>query len=511
MSERIHVNVPEAGPYLSTPGSSGKASGRVERTYEAIVEDVILDSTHPFYSKVDGYNIGTIRVRILEYTQTIEHKLLPWADPIDRTMLEIPLIGELVLLQKVRGNFFYTKRVSFAHRIQEDGWIGSRKNLNARPNNRAKDNIRSAVELDQFNVEFGKYFYPDSRVRQLHPFEGDMIFQGRMGHSIRFGSSKMDPASEGLAPNIILRAGQGKDVEQDAASIDTVFGLVLEDVNKDASSVWLTSDQVVILDAATKSAGSWARSYKGLGDTGQIKGASIVANSDRIVLNSKNTDITLFSREEIHLNSFNNTSIDTDNSILLTANVEIVQKAGEDIRFIADNDFKINTGNDFISITLKNTSILAEKIYIGSFEEDKEPMVGGTSLSVFLGRLILTLMGNPAGLPAHPAGTDPPSLPRAASPGIATTTHVIGGMGPAALNPAIVARLIQLYGELSPNNSGQRKSRRPFAGASFNSRDSFVVLKNETPSIEKNDFKTGEQLEVISSQWKLSDPYYKVL
>jgi hypothetical protein len=138
-------------------------------------------------------------------------------------------------------------------------------------------------------------------------------------------------------------------------------------------------------------------------------------------------------------------------------------------------------------------------------------MVGGTSLSVFLGRLILALMGNPAGLPAHPAGTDPPSLPRAASPGLATTTHVIGGMGPAALNPAIVGRLIQLYGELSPNNSGQRKSRRAFAGAPFNSRDNFVLLKNETPSIEKNNFKTGEQLEVVSSEWKLTDTYYRVV
>jgi hypothetical protein len=509
MSDRIFRTVPETGPYLSTPASAGTAAGHLDRIYEAIVEDIILDSGHKYYSVVDGYNIGTIRVRILEYTQTIDHESLPWADPLDRTICEIPLIGELVLLHKVRGKFFYSKRVSFTHRIQEDVWLGTPSRLNRRANNKARDTISRLDENSTKFIEFGKYFTPDSRVRQLQHFEGDLMLQGRMGHSIRFGSSKMDPDTDGLAPNLILRTGQGKNVEDDFTSIDTIFGATLEDIDRDASSIWLTANQVVPLTPATVSAGSWARSYAGLA-TDTIGGALIVANSDKLILNSKNTDITLFAREHIHLNSFNNTSIDTDNSILLTANIEIVQKSGQDIRFIADNDFKINTGNDFVSVALKNTSFVSEKIYIGSFEEDKEPIVGGTSLSVFLARLILALMGTPDALPAHSAGTDPPSLPATATPGVAAATHVIGGMGPAALNPSIVRRLIQLYTELSPANSGQSKSRRSFAGASFNSRDSFVVLQNEIPSIEKNNFKEGSQLEPIQNEWDLTKPYYRV-
>jgi hypothetical protein len=429
-------------------------------------------------------------------------------------MLEVPLIGEMVLLHKIRGNFFYSKRISFAHRLQEDVWIGATANLNRRPNNRASDNISTATELDVNSTHFGNYFVPDSRVRQLQHFEGDMVFQGRMGHSIRFGSSKMDPTTEGLAPNIILRAGQGKGVEEDAASIDTVFGLVLEDINRDASSIWMTSDQNVPFEPTTLQAGSFYRSI--FNPINVFGGASITLNSDRVVLNSKKTHIMLLSNEEIYLNSVKRASIDTDDSIFLTANLDINNMSSRNINSVADEDITLKAGDDVLILGRTKISLTSNKIHIGGIENTTEPLVGGTSLAIFLARLITVLMGPgvvPVQAPYQAAGgLGPITRPPPPVPGPANFAHVITPMGPGLLNPAILTGLLTLYAELALPNPGARLPL-PFTGAVFSSYDNFVALANQNPAlgIELNEFREGAQIETENNDWNLSDSYYRVV
>jgi hypothetical protein len=84
-------------------------------------------------------------------------------------------------------------------------------------------------------------------------------------------------------------------------------------------------------------------------------------------------------------------------------------------------------------------------------------------------------------------------------------------MGPAMLAPAVVTALLALYRELSPLNSGQENFPTAFAGAPFNSKDNFVMLDNEPPQIEKNEFINGESYDLIEGEWILSSDYYRVL
>ena len=74
--------------------------------------------------------------------------------------------------------------------------------------------------------------------KNMLPFEGDMIFEGRFGNSIRFGSSNprgknnwSENSSEG-EPITIISNGQTKG-----------HSMALEDINGDASSIYLTSNQ----------------------------------------------------------------------------------------------------------------------------------------------------------------------------------------------------------------------------------------------------------------------------
>ena len=499
---------------LATSGNTESVRAIPNQFYEAVVVDVILDHHHPQYAKKDGYNVGAIKIRIFSVHNTRHDDLLDWADPIESSILEMPLIGELVVVHKILGNFYYTRKVFLAHRIQENGMLKLNNALNNR-GNRLKSKI--AVTKQELTVDkhkFGEYFKPDSRVRPLKHFEGDLLIQGRMGNSIRFGSSQMELSSPGLAPNIILRTGQGKDIEKTDATKDSIFGLILEDVNKDASSIWMTSDQNIPFEPITINAGSFNRSMQA--PPQKYGGAQILMNSDSIVLDAKKTHILMYSNEEIYLNSFKNTAIDTDSSIILTANLDIELKTGRRIEIQSDSDVTIISGNDISLVAAGTMSLLAKKIYLGSSANDVEPTVGGTSLSMWLARLIHALMGlgiTPPQLPYQLTGSPvPTTVVPPLVPGPAAVFHgVVMGM-PVQLSPLVITALTALYTELMPPNAGSIK-KLPYSGAPFNSSDVFVNMGNENTTllIEKNEFKTGEQIKTENSKWKLSDDYYKVL
>lgn len=493
--------------------SSGQVNARAvsEPFYEALVVDVILDQFHPLYSE-DGYNVGMIKVRMFTQDHSRDDEQLNWAFPMDSTIQEMPLIGEVVILNKVLGNFFYTRKLYIAHRIQENAMVNINQLLNNRP-----DKVRGTLPTNEQQVEldkhkFGNYFKPDSRVRPLKHFEGDVIIQGRMGHSIRFGSSQMEPGNKGMAPNIILRTGQGKDAETKRCTSDKLFGLILEEPDEDVSSIWMTSDQVIPFQEITIDAGSHFRSL--VSQPQKYDGGTILINSDRVVLDAKKTHVMMFSNEEIYLNSFKNTSIDTDSSIVLTANIDITMNTTRNIESVADVDFRVNAGKDILLLSLEKTSLLAKKVFVGTIDNDEEPMVGGASLSKWLARLILVLIGNPPTvLPWTTQKTT--VVPPVAVPGISTVAHGLLPMGiPVALNPQIVTGLVQLYTELARINLGQSPiggNKLPFGGAPFNSVDNFIRLANDKVDMQKNNYKGGTQGKIENNKWLLKESYYKVI
>jgi hypothetical protein len=276
----------------------------------------------------------------------------------------------------------------------------------------------------------------------------------------------------------------------------------------------MTADQNVPFEPITINAGSFNRSMQG--PPQKYGGAQIILNSDSITLNSKNTHISLYSNEEIYLNSFKNTAIDTDNSIILTANLDIELKSSRRIDILADSDVTIISGNDISMVAAGTMSLLSKKLYLGSSTNDAEPLVGGTSLSIWLARLIQALMGlgiTPPQLPYQSTGSPiPTTVVPPLVPGPTAVVHgIVMGM-PVQLSPVVIAGLTALYAELLSPNAGSIK-KLPYSGAPFNSSDVFMNMGNEDTAafIEKNEFKSGEQIKTENSQWKFTDDYYKVL
>lgn len=496
---------PSPDGFLAISSGQSSATPVPEPFYEALVVDVILDQFHPEYS-FDAYNVGTIKIRMFTQDHSRDDELLNWAYPMDSTIQEMPLIGELVIVNKILGNFFYTRKLYIAHRMQENAMINLNTVLNNRPSQLQNTIPANGSEISLNAHKFGKYFKPDSRIRPLKHFEGDVLIQGRMGNSIRFGSSQMEPGNEGMAPNLILRTGQAKDVEIEACTASEIFGLIMEDPDKDVSSIWMTSDQVIPFEQITKDIGSNFRSL--VNQPQKYDGGSILINSDRVMIDAKKTHVMLFANEEIYLNSYKNTSIDTDNNIILTANINIGLYSGQTIDGVADVDFRMTTGKDIFMLSMEKTSLLASKIFIGSVDNDEEPMVGGASLSKWLARIILALMGGPTDV--LPWTTQQSTVIPPLVPSLHSAVHVITPLGPGTLNPSIVKALTQLYTELARPNSGQ-KIPSLFAGAPFNSNDNFVRLGNDVPKMQKNNFKEGKQTKIENNKWALGDSYYRVV
>lgn len=484
---------PQAPGNLATTGTSETLGFLPESTTVGLVVDVILSHTSDSKGK-EGYNIGLAKIRVFSDNRGASDDTLPYIPPLETSIKQFPLIGELVLVHKTNMGKYYSRHLGIARRVTENAMIKINDRLTE---NTLQQLLTAGVEVLTEKHKFGKYFKPDSRVRPLMHAEGDTIIEGRMGHSIRFGSSILDPSTDGLAPNIIIRTGQAKGAEEGPVSDKSPFGVIVEDINKDAASIWMVADQKIPFNPATKTAGSFVRSVATAPQ--EFDKAQIIINSDRLVLNSKGTHIMLFANEGIHLNSFKDTTIDTDSNIIFTANQEINLRSNGNIESTTDQDFTITAASDVLSLAMEKTSFISKKIYLGTSQNDTEPMVGGTSLSKFLARLIHALVNGQAETP-----------PLVFTPGGNKSTHVIGAQGAASLAPGVVAALSKLYAELVPQNPGQENNKTDFAGAPFNSQANFVMLQNEEPEIVKNEFKEGTQQSVDLNKWVLSDTYYRV-
>ena len=123
-----------------------------------------------------------------------------------------------------------------------------------------EDGIPNNPDNEKTGPKTGVVYEEEGEIKNLYPQEGDIIFEGRFGNSLRFSStgkyeenfdefnvSPQNPWSrDGKkgSPITILRNGQEKGVAFDA------WEPIFEDINNDGSSVYLTSNQNIPIELA---------------------------------------------------------------------------------------------------------------------------------------------------------------------------------------------------------------------------------------------------------------------
>jgi hypothetical protein len=294
----------------------------------ARVTDIVLTSEHPRFRSVGEWNgIGTI------FYEPIDKRLQSpnnTAKPLDSNLKRFPLINEFIyIIAFPNTNLdvdpysitnYYINSVSLWNHPHHNAYPN---NSNVLPPNQQKDYIQTQagsvrrVTDQSTEIFLGKTFKERSNIHPLLPFEGDTIYEGRWGNSLRLGSTVKDAnnwstTGENGDPITIIRNGQGEQTEE--GWVPTI-----EDINNDDSSIYLASAQNIPLDATSTSYSSY--NVNPPTNPNQYSGAQIILNSGRLVFNSKSDHILLSSAKSVNLNSQESVNIDTTKFVTRANNI----------------------------------------------------------------------------------------------------------------------------------------------------------------------------------------------
>lgn len=270
-------------------GAGGTSSPGVNSSNKyARVVDIVTSENHPDYSYWGkSLSINGIRYRVIGSNKVEDQTELPFAYQADSNFKTSPVIGEIVEiinapsegmnLSPEIGKTYYTRVTSIWNQVNHNAFPDLRQNPG--------------------QADLGKDIPELPKIRPLHPFFGNTSIEGRLGQSIRFFGYKSDyntftDDSNNGQPITIFRNGQKGSILNEST--------VVEDINLDDSSIYLTSNHKISLKQANSKRTSY---FQPPINADAFKGKQILLNSDRVFINGKKEDIMLSSVKNIGLSS----------------------------------------------------------------------------------------------------------------------------------------------------------------------------------------------------------------
>lgn len=289
-------------------GAGGSSSPSFQESYGRVI-DVILDSSHPQFRAMGGtqalYGVFYQPLFQSSVEKITTYEGLRFAYSCQSDIREIPIKNEIVALSSMPAASKMEDMLEGNVALTKTCWTRIIPVWNHPHINHYPDTV-----LLSGSARFDSNFLAEKPVDQLQLLPGDFVLEGRYGQSIRFGGTSYasslfaDSASNGY-PYTIIRNGTPFENKV----------ITYENVNKDDSSIYLTSNHVVPLSesnrkfAAAREIPELARNYRG---------KQIVLNSDRIFLNAKENDLELAAKHHVGFNS-QTVSVDGEEYIGLDA------------------------------------------------------------------------------------------------------------------------------------------------------------------------------------------------
>jgi hypothetical protein len=305
------------------------------------VLDIVLNNNHPRFPDVGEWNgMGTI------YFEPLDGRSINvnYAYPIFPQIKMYPLVNEIVLLAGIPSKFVEDEQnTDTVYYYFPPTGIWNHPHHNAYPvitdysklqeeqsNDYESVNDAYVRRIDEdptgINLNFTKYANPsqDTFVEKadIHPllsFNGDVIYEGRWGNSLRFGSTISTPPNLQLLinnnwsvtgsngdPITILRNGQPTN------STDEGWIPITEDTSKDLSSIYLTSYQKIPFSIANENFVSYTTPPT---TPAQFANPQVILNSDRIILNAKSDSVLISGQNSVGLSSNGSINLESTSEI----------------------------------------------------------------------------------------------------------------------------------------------------------------------------------------------------
>ena len=264
---------------------------------------------------------------------------LSLARPLYSNIKLLPLINEIVYVMSLPDatlqvnvdggkQFYYFQSVNIWNSIHHNAVPNPLANspTNAENYSETEAGVETQTNEESSDINLGNTFKERNGIRNLQPFEGDVLLEGRWGNTIRLGSTVNDStppnpwSDSGVSgePITIIKNGQSE-TENDP------WIPQVEDINTDKSSIYLTSNQRIPIGAANTSYESYTAAFNETPvSPGSYNGDQVILNSGRLMFNSKNDHIILSSQRTISFGAQKGFNFDTTSNFVVKVGTKIM-------------------------------------------------------------------------------------------------------------------------------------------------------------------------------------------
>lgn len=313
---------------------------------KVLTEQDIVQGTEQQPSKYPQHIPGAIQARLLYTQREKQSQQLLIMYPRNIYIQQIPVVGELILCSQYPSEDIDTKQGVIFNQYY---YFAILNILNNQNNNVIAD--VSLIDPKQQPAEenqnlCGKNFYINNQIKPIKYEQGDVIFSGRYGHSIKF-TNKRGSSQDVMLPSIVISNENSACAENNTVQNSIDCGSLIQLGNFEIQP----EDSFGI--AAPRSLLDQINSFSLIGN-------NILEYSDRIIINGRKNDVEVYAKQNIELSAGSN---------LLGQSKNIKFKA---------NKVTITVGSNEIIIDSGGVTVNATKITLGGPTEISGIQAGST-------------------------------------------------------------------------------------------------------------------------------------
>jgi len=273
-----------------------------------------------------------------------------YAHPFDKNNFTFPIKGETIIILKVEEQTFYLpysitpysnyrRDYSKYEASKEEDTSETSSDSSGKEKREAVQTGGTTSESDTNKKD--KKYNVNEKIKFLKPLEGDTIITGRVGNTIRFSEFFLTEDGKTSSPGIYIRNKQNGELDS-----KKIGELVDEDINKDGTSIYITSNKVKVpfLETIKKE----KKAFTEYPSSADLKGDQLYINSDRIILSAKAKEFIIFGKGNTGIITDGRFTIDSAKDIYLHTDKTITlhSKGNNKIFLNSDSGGKIYLGKD---------------------------------------------------------------------------------------------------------------------------------------------------------------------
>ncbi len=297
-----------------------------------------------------------------------------FAKPLFPNMRQVPLVNEIAYIITFpsvdtqdpdfvdlnRTEYYYFLPINLWNTTHQNGFPDPLVQWNEEESSEPKINsytnaqagaTQNTTEPENEDINLGDTFEEKEGIKNLQPYEGDIIYEGRWGQSIRFGSTVLNKnpwSTQGTNGDPIFMLVNGQSQTQTQPWIPTN-----ENINEDLNSIYATSTQQIPINVASTNYDSYP-SDPPIAPNQYIEN-QIILNSGRLLFNSKSDHILMTSGKSVNINALTSVNIDTEDVYIQSNKIYLGSKEANEPLLLGNSTVDvlqelIDTLNSFASV-----------------------------------------------------------------------------------------------------------------------------------------------------------------